>query len=377
MSLRTEHLLHLELEVKDMIAGEDPTKPMDSRHYKDFLARLRQVGSMYPAGLHVFKVAGKLEHVKKFPRYEDYQDYAKALFFVRPLSRRVELERLAIDRHAMKTSPEEATDMSMIFQPCCFCRPTFMKKLFYLDVPSFQEPPWIIAAKLFSLPLELAGDCIISADPFVVWDPSLGDPLQNMNITHYYSWTSQSDWSCVVERRSKGNPGDLWVQDRPVQAHAECDWQVMRQWLCHDLWAVPHRVPVPAGRDSDDEQGRGLEECMGTLGSHLFEPSIKGLPMVLFMGSVGQVPGNELQTMQDTTLDSPSSSEVNETEGQDGMHFPALPSSIRNTYTPYTVRNTFIQVPEEDEEEKEEVKGKQQSRSSPARLPQIVSQQES
>ena len=238
MSLRTE-LLQLELEVKARIAARDPTKPMDSGPFWDLLSKLRKVCRMHLAELHVFKVAGKLESVKKFPLHEAYQAYAKAMFFVRHL---------------------EATQRSMVFQPRCLGRPTYLKlnELFYLAAHSFEEEPCIIAAKLFDLGMELAGDCIISGDPLL-----LGDPKQNRNITHYYKWTSVSGWTCVFERRSeKGAPAMNFVHNVPTDAHiAEYNWQVMRRVFCQGGQDESH---VTQGRASDDAPGCELEVGVGT-----------------------------------------------------------------------------------------------------------------
>ena len=178
--------------------------PMDSSPYESFSKEMMESFSLADrADLHVVKVAGKLEGVRKLTNHASNQGKCAELFFVRLLKKEKECELEAIKSHASKTTEEEKElqDMYMVFQPRCFRRPTFMKDLPHLDMETLKKDLEITATILWQLPMELQGDCIVSAvAPNHECHPIKQIGIDMKHITQHYQWTPKEGWSNKLQR---------------------------------------------------------------------------------------------------------------------------------------------------------------------------------
>lgn len=199
--------------------------PMDSAPYEHLRQEMEGLLEPWQADLHVVKVAGKLEGIRKLKHHLGNQSSCAKLFFARMLSKDNASESLAIQRHTNKTGPEQIRDMYLLFQPRCVRRPSLMKELPHLDLASFREPIEVIAAKLWHLPMELQGDCIVSG---VSPDDAQHPMHQHLDLSHmtqHYQWGNKG-WSNKLQRvrRSRKGADPQAVDMEAWAAFAEWSW---------------------------------------------------------------------------------------------------------------------------------------------------------
>ena len=197
-------LKKIQEDVREQIGKEDPKLPMDSSPYEDSRRDMMAKCSLANcADLHVVKVAGKLEGVRKMTNHASNQGKCAGLFFVRLLKKDKEGELEAIKSHASKTTEDEKElqDMYMVFQPRSFRRPTFMKDLPHLDMNTLHEDLEIIATILWHLPMELQGDCIVSGvAPEHDHHPIRQNGIDVKHVTQHYHWAPNGGWTNKLQR---------------------------------------------------------------------------------------------------------------------------------------------------------------------------------